>query len=173
MTHKRKSRYALFFLVLVGIASIIGYQQTYKEGSSKTLPDQAPAWKLRNMKGNAYTSEAFAGDVLIVNFCTLWNPEFRKTSEDLILLQNSYREQGLRVIGISLDENEPAKISAFAQSLGINYLLLQGNAEVIEAFGGVNTVPLTFIIDRTGHIEKVFPGVLVKEEVESLIQGLL
>lgn len=47
------------------------------------------------------------------------------------------------------------------------------NEEVIEAFGGIRSIPTSFLIDREGRIQERHVGSLSKDQLEPRIQDLL
>ena len=48
-----------------------------------------------------------------------------------------------------------------------------GNAAIARLFGGVDSIPLTLIIDRSGRIAAVHNGLCAKNEYESDINAVL
>jgi len=50
---------------------------------------------------------------------------------------------------------------------------LLGDDKVQQAFGGVDAVPVTFVIDRRGHIGKEFIGLVEKQQLETVVKPLL
>jgi peroxiredoxin len=56
------------------------------------------------------------------------------------------------IVGISLDQAGPDVVKAFAGKAGINYPIVMGDDAVVAAFGGVEGIPTTFLIDRQGQI---------------------
>jgi peroxiredoxin len=64
----------------------------------------------------------------------------------------SHGQEGLVVIGVSLDQGGPEVVKNFAAKAGINYPLVMADDEILAAFGGVEAIPTTFLIDRDGII---------------------
>ena len=63
-------------------------------------------------------------------------------------LQKQYGDKGLTVIGVSLDEQDQEVVKKFVKRLGVNYAIVMGNEKVVEAYGGIDAIPTTFVIDR-------------------------
>ena len=78
------------------------------------------------------------------------------------------------MVGISADEGDSKDdVAKFTQSMGVNYPILLGKEDVINAYGGVQFLPETVYIDRDGKVvEKVF-GLKGKGEIESYIKRSL
>ena len=81
-----------------------------------------------------------------------------------------YREQGVEVIGISIDPN-PADAARFAKEMGITYRLLHHPAIMQE--WGLLGLPTTLIVDREGLIRRKVIGFEYKEAFEAALQELL
>jgi peroxiredoxin len=115
---------------------------------------KAPAWTLQDVNGQPVSSDQFKGKVLVVDFWATWCGPCRVEIPGYIELQKKYGKDGLVVIGISLDEQGPAVVKQFVEKNGVNYPMVMATPAVIEAFGGVEAIPTTFIIDREGMIRE-------------------
>ncbi len=61
----------------------------------------------------------------------------------------------------------------FAQAQGMNYTLVMGDEAVVEAFGNVSALPITFLISRDGRILNQKTGAAPAGEYEKLVQAAL
>jgi peroxiredoxin len=87
-------------------------------------------------------------------------------------LQNKYREQGLQIIGVSMDDSsEPVR--EFYQRFQMNYPVVMGNAKVGELYGGVLGLPIAFAIGRDGRIYAKHVGATDVSVFERDIRALL
>lgn len=112
----------------------------------------APAWKLRDPDGKVVDSASFKGKVVVIDFWATWCPPCREEIPGYIQLMKSHGQEGLVVIGVSLDQGGPEVVKNFAAKAGINYPLVMADDEILAAFGGVEAIPTTFLIDRDGII---------------------
>ena len=64
-------------------------------------------------------------------------------------------------------------MKAFAEKHGINYPIVLHDGKIVDAYGGIEGLPTTFIIDRNGHIVKQHLGFTVPAEFEKEITPLL
>ncbi|TVP76249.1 MAG: TlpA family protein disulfide reductase [Puniceicoccaceae bacterium] len=135
-------------------------------------PD-APNWQLRDLQGNAVSSTEFAGKVVMVDFWATWCPPCRRMIPGMVELQAQYQDQGLAIIGISLDQAGPEVVRAFNEEFGVNYTSLMGDEAVVNAFGGVEGIPTSFLIDREGRIVNKHVGYVSKRQLEAEIKSLL
>lgn len=133
----------------------------------------APVWDLKDSEGKIVKFSDFKGRVVILDFWATWCGPCRREIPGFVELQKQYGEQGLTVIGISLDEEGPAVVKPFIKKFGINYPVVMGDQKISQAFGGIEGLPTTFVIDREGRIVKKHIGYVPKEEFEKEIKPLL
>ena len=89
-------------------------------------------------------------------------------------LQEAFEEKGVVFVGVSLDQGPGAdgKVGKFIEEYKINYPIVMGDMEVVEAFGGVVSIPTTFVIDREGQIVRRKVGYKPKAYFEELLSSL-
>jgi thiol-disulfide isomerase/thioredoxin len=133
----------------------------------------APAWSCANLQGQSISSSNYAGKVIILDFWATWCGPCVAEIPDLISLQNQYGQDGLVVIGLSVDSAGTQVVSNFVQSNGVNYPVLMANSAVQNAFGGIEYIPSTFIIDRHNIIRASYVGGQTRATFENVIRPLL
>jgi peroxiredoxin len=133
----------------------------------------APEWSLKDAEGKTVRSTDFKGKVVILDFWATWCGPCRAEIPNFIALQKQYEKQGLVVVGLSVDKDDADVVKPFAQRLGMNYPVVLADQKTQEAFGGIEAVPTTFIIDRKGRIAKEHMGFTDKDEFENEIKPLL
>ncbi|MEY4939256.1 MAG: hypothetical protein RIQ93_991 [Verrucomicrobiota bacterium] len=133
----------------------------------------APAWKLKDLNGTVVSSEQFKGKVVVLDFWATWCPPCRQEIPGYTELQKKYGKEGLAIVGVSLDEAGPTVVKDFAAKFGINYQMLMADETIAEAFGGVEAIPTTFLIDRDGKIRDRKVGAEPTEVYERKIKAVL
>jgi peroxiredoxin len=141
--------------------------------AQSTSADQAPAWSLTDLAGKSVKSSDFAGKVVILDFWATWCPPCRAEIPGFVELQEKYGEQGLQIVGVSMDEGGPQAVAAFVRKTGMNYPVVMGDESVANAFGGVRALPTTFVIDRAGKIAERHEGYTSKDAFEQILKKLL
>lgn len=143
------------------------------EGPSSAGFKKAPDFTLSDINGKKTNLSDYKGKVVILDFWATWCPPCKAEIPHFIALYNEYREEGLEIIGVTLDHNAEEVARTFAEQNGINYTVLLGNRSVSDLYGGIMSIPTTFVIDRDGLIRKKYLGYQDKEVFEKDILELL
>jgi thiol-disulfide isomerase/thioredoxin len=123
--------------------------------------------------------ESFRGKVVILDIWATWCPPCRVEIPDFIKLQNKYRDQGLEIVGVSIDPIDQrgggaAAVGPFMQQYGINYTIWTiSNISALGQFPMGNGIPTTYILDRNGRAVKTHVGFRPMSVFESEIKPLL
>ena len=177
---KRPMAYA--WIVLAIVVVVAGYfflgknESKARSALQPALPPgdlagAAPAFTLTNLDGKSVSLSDFRGKVVVLDFWATWCPPCRREIPDFIDLQKEYGSQGVQVVGIALDE--PDKVQAFARQNGMNYPVLLGSDEISMRYGGIEGIPTTFVIDKSGKIVNRFEGFRPRQVFETEIKKLL
>jgi len=134
--------------------------------------DPAPQFNLQDTSGKPVKLSDYKGKVVILDFWATWCPPCRAEIPNFVDLQKEYGKQGLAVIGVSLDDGVEG-VADFAKANGINYPIVMGDQAVVAAYGGIEAIPTTFVIDQTGNVVARHQGFTDKSEFEAEIKKLL
>ncbi len=142
------------------------YQPSASTGST------APDFQLNTTDGKILKLSDFKGKVVIVDFWATWCPPCRKGIPDLIEIQKEYGNN-VAVIGISVDQETKNDVVPFIQKMGINYPVVYSDAETAQAYGGIESIPTSFVIDQKGNIVANNVGLVPKSDLTQAIDKLL
>jgi peroxiredoxin len=130
----------------------------------------APAWKLKDLDGREVSSEQFKGKVVVLDFWATWCQPCVSEIPGYAELQKKYGTDGLVIVGVLYrDPKTAAYVKKFAAEKGLNYTVVIGDDAVADAFGGLEALPTTFLIDRAGRIVHQKVGTVPHEEYEKLV----
>ncbi len=132
----------------------------------------APAFSLTDLSGNKLDLKDYRGKVVLLDFWATWCGPCRIEIPEFVELQQRYRDQGLAVIGISMDDTE-APVKSFYQEFKMNYPVAMGNVKLAELYGGIFGLPTTMIIGRDGRIYAKHVGLTDISVFEGEIKELL
>lgn len=157
---------AKFWLVLMAVLFLVT-AATSGWGAS------APDFTLKAVQdGKEYSLAQFKGKVVLINFFTFFCGPCRQEMPHLSQMYQELKGQGFQTLGIGLSST-PEQLKQLVTQLNLAYPVLEGNDAVSKAYGGVELVPLTFIIDKQGNIAHKVLGARSKEEFEKLVKPLL
>ncbi len=164
------TRWSLWSFVSL-LAVIVGWNAPAAElGGTAKL---APNWELKDLNGRTVRSSDFKGKVVILDFWATWCPPCRAEIPGFVELQKQYGKDDVVVIGISLDDTKASVVRKFTDKLAVNYRVVLGDQDTTRAFGGIDAIPTTFIIDREGRIVSQHLGFTEKADLERDIKPLL
>jgi len=133
-----------------------------------------PEFQLADRDGQMRRLQDWPDRSLIVNFWATWCAPCRREIPLLQQLQRDHEEEGLQVIGIAVDFRD--KVLAYADEMGIDYPLLIGEQEALDAAAafGVTTVGLPFTVfsDRQGRVVLAHLGELTAAEAGIILDAV-
>src|SRR5258708_31811962 len=114
-----------------------------------------------NASGPSFTLGQLKGKVVVVDFWATWCGPCRMELPSLVKLYNTYHSKGLEILGLSVELNDGQSKDYFRQfmgSYGINYPIGLASMDTLKNYG-INPIPATFFIDKTGKVALSFVGV--------------
>lgn len=77
------------------------------------------------------------------------------------------------MIGISVDTDTKDDVIPFVHQKGINYPVVYADANVTQLYGGINSIPTSFLIDKEGKIAASYQGLIPMSAYEDQLKKLL
>ena len=92
----------------------------------------------------------------------------------LIRLHRDYHPRGLNMVAVAMAHDPPAKVWQFVQDKALPYSVsLDIDRSIADAFGGVDVIPVLFLLDGSGSIVYSHQGTLPLQTLEALIKELI
>lgn len=101
--------------------------------------------------------QAFQGEVVYVDFWASWCPPCVKSFPFLNQLEHEFKTQGLRVIGVNLDEKQ-ADARTFLTNNPVDFEIVADQTKQCAKDFGVVAMPSSFLIDRKGNVRYIHQG---------------
>jgi thiol-disulfide isomerase/thioredoxin len=112
---------------------------------------------LENVHGGTYRWSDFDGKIRIVNFWATWCPPCAVEIPHFNEIAAEYRDRGVEIIGISLDDNVEL-VRDFEREIPLNYPSMMNAPILQERFGDILGVPFTLVLDRSGEVFNAYTG---------------
>lgn len=143
------------------------------EGS--TLRHTAAEFSLTDLRGKAHRLSDYRGKVVVLNFWDTWCGPCRQEIPGFIAAQEKLHSDGLQLLGVALAKEGIDKVRDYSSQVGINYpvLLLGTDTALLDDYGGINSIPATFIIDREGYLAGQHIGYLSQSAFEAMVMPVL
>lgn len=129
--------------------------------------DRVPAYDAATLEGERVGLEDLEGDPVLLNFWATWCTPCRAETPFLQTLHERYGDEGLQVVGVSMDSRGSAgDIHRFLDEFGVTYRILHDPAQrAMDRFSIVG-LPATFVLDRDGTIRFARIGPVSEEDEE-------
>ena len=142
---------------------------------SEQIGTMAPAFSLVDVNGSVVMLEQFKGKVVFLDFWAPWCIPCRQELPELDKLYKKFHDDGLEVIGISIDPSEK-NVAAFLQKVPLSvHIVIDKKNEVSDAYR-VSSLPTGFIVGRDGIIQRIHKGFdkgslpLYEKEIDALLK---
>jgi peroxiredoxin len=143
-------------------------------GVGGDVGDLAPDFTLERVAGGSLTLSSLRGKTVILDFWDTWCPPCRKALPDLQELSETYADD-LVVVGLAMAQEGEAKVRQFTRERGLTFemVLYDQDPALIQAFGGIQSIPTTFLIGPDGVIRYKWIGAAPKAAYETQVRRVL
>jgi peroxiredoxin len=178
----------LGLVLLLGVAACSSESRKHKTKATQTEPQldplssplypfkkeaPAPDFTTTLVNGNSFQLSQQKGKVVVINIWATWCAPCLEETPDLVELYNTYRDQGLVILGVSIDKQGKAVVEPFMDKFEVTYPIVIDDGTVLEKYQTAMGIPNTYVIDKTGHMRYYAVGALTKRELEPRLKKLL
>ncbi len=149
--------------------------QSGKLGDGDVIGSAAPEFDLNILNANGKTLKLsdLKGKAVLLNFWATWCEPCKVEMPWFVDLQKEYGPQGLQIVGVSMDDEPEKIVPEFAKKMGVNYPILVGTEKVADLYGGVEGLPTSFFIDRSGKVVAREAGLISQSRIVENIKKSL
>lgn len=140
---------------------------------NKPLP--ARNFEVADLKGNFVQLNQFRGKVVLLNFWATWCSPCKKEMGPMEVLYQRFKDEGLVILAVSLDQGGPKVVKSFAEKKGLTFPVVIDTSGKTKSIYHVTSLPTTFLIDQDGRIigKSLGPRDWASEDAFALIESLL
>src|SRR5215471_12705 len=104
----------------------------------------APGFSLPDSGGATVSLARYQGKVVLLNFWATWCHGCKEEIPWYMEFAGKYKDRGLVVIGVSMDEDGWKSVKPFLQEKQMNYPVIIGNHELMTQYGG-DSMPVSVL----------------------------
>jgi peroxiredoxin len=152
---------------------------------SPLIGKPAPEFSLPDVGGKKVSLADYKGKALLINFWATWCGPCKVETPWLVELRNQYASQGFEIIGISAEgddvgpsdkegwDRDKSAIVKFVHDEHMPYPVLMDGDSLSKPYGGLDAMPTSFFVDRSGKIVAAQMGITSKSDMEANIRKAL
>jgi thiol-disulfide isomerase/thioredoxin len=161
-------------LVVMAVAAALLLGLSQRVAHAVDRGQTAPEIALKDLSGKAIKLSQLKGKVVLVDFWASWCGPCRESLPFLDKLSKSYREQGLVVLGVNID-NDAAAARKFLKDLPVSFAVVNDAEKQVAKAYAPPTMPSSYLIDRQGKVHVVHAGFRRSDaaKIEAEIKNLL
>jgi thiol-disulfide isomerase/thioredoxin len=143
--------------------------------ASKTASNAkaAPDFNLKDANGASVKLSDYRGKVVLLNFWATWCGPCKIEIPWFMEFEQQYKNKGFAVLGVAMDDEGWEVVKPYIADRKVNYRVVMGNDSVASAYGGIEALPTTFVIDQEGRIVASHIGLINKDDYLKEIKSLL
>jgi thiol-disulfide isomerase/thioredoxin len=119
--------------------------------------------------GNAEVNDR----VVVVNFWATWCLPCRVEMPSLQKLHERYADRGLLVLGLATDGENDSAMETYLEDMEITFPIGTASPELRAAYGGIDRLPTTILIDRRGRVRHRVEGLMAPPALRAAVLRLL
>ena len=156
----------------LGVVNLPAYLNPEGRRVAVEIDALAPDFELETLNGARFRLSDLRGHPVVVNLWASWCGPCRREVPELIRLQERFREQGLIIVGVNIEESR-ADASGFAEEFGINYPLPMDFSGAVTRRYLRQGPPNTIFVNPEGRVETIFVGQAPDNDFERTVTAMV
>jgi peroxiredoxin len=141
-------------------------------GKSPAVGDVPPAFSAVTYDGTDVSLADYAGKPVWLTFGASWCPDCRTESPDIEAAYQQYKDQGLVVLGVFINESA-ADIKGYAERAGLTFPIAVDERTAIASAYRTMGIPTHFFIGPDGAIREIRIGALSRDDMDRAIAAIV
>jgi peroxiredoxin len=132
----------------------------------------APKLTLEDLSGKTVSLDDYLGSVVLVNLWATWCPPCREEMPALQAFYENYKADGFALVAINQEETREI-VEPFVKEFGLTFpIWLDLNYQAEQEFK-TESLPSSFVIDRTGRVRLMWFGSISKKNLEKYVTDVI
>ncbi|MCM2277616.1 MAG: redoxin family protein [Oligoflexia bacterium] len=171
------------FILSLALGGLFAVKSQLKRGAPESSAAhlsegaQLPDFTVPVFGGGKMTVSELKAKVVLVNFWASWCEACIVEMPSIIELRKSYKDRGLEVLAINVDEKPEAVVPRMTKQLGIDFPVYVDQDGALSELFDVHAIPLTVLIDANRKVllihngERDWNSEEIRSKVERWISG--
>ncbi len=165
--------FGLVLLLILAVVLIVGIGLGCERGEPVAVEPlgAAPEFRLPLLSGGELDLESLRGRIVVLDFWATWCAPCEVQMAILDALWRDAGDEGVLVVGISVDTDPPAEVAAWVAERGFGYPIALGDQALAMRYG-VLGFPSLVLVDREGRIQARHTGVWRRDEIDAHLEAI-
>jgi cytochrome c biogenesis protein CcmG/thiol:disulfide interchange protein DsbE len=129
--------------------------------------------ELLDLDGNRIRLAELRGRPVWINFWATWCPPCQEETPVLRDMHNTYRDDGLELIAISVQETTVEDVRDYVERYGLEYTVgFDATSAIFKTYRAFG-LPTQIFLDREGVIRNVVLGPVTRSQAEAILEPLM
>lgn len=173
MMKKRRLMIRTCILFVLGAAAAFTLYQHFVNSQQiqVAVGEKAPDFVLTDLQGNKHKLSDYKGQGVFLNF---WGTWCQPCETEMPYINNQYlqfKNKGVQVLAVNVGESRLA-VEKFAENHNLDFPIMIDKDDQVQTAYGIDPLPETFLIDKSGKVVKLFTGQLSENTVRDLMNQI-
>lgn len=167
-------------LILVAVAAFLAIPKAQAEVAEQVAPGVVPVpvnfpmpeVQLTDLEGNPVALANYEGQVILYNAWATWCPPCKEEMPTLEAYYEAHQPEGFVIVAI--EDGQPVdEVTAFVKAYGLTFPVWPDLKWVATTAFKTNTLPTSFVIDRSGTVRLTWTGAITRAILEEYVTPLI